>query len=69
MTKHKNYKCDKTQNVTKLKNSKFQNSKTQNVTKHRNSNHDKILKLGIRQYSKSGITKNSKYDKTIKIKM
>ena len=46
MTKHKNYKCDKTLNVTRLKNSKFDKTqKTQNMTKHKNSKYDQILKL------------------------
>ena len=33
MTKFKNSKCDKTQNVAKLKNIKCDNSKTHNMTK------------------------------------
>ena len=63
MTKHKNSKCDKTQNVSKLKmwqNSKlkiWQNSKTQRVTNFKNSNCDKIHQLKLWQNS---TTQNSK---------
>ena len=40
----KNSKCDKTQNVTKIKNSTFFDSKTKKCDKNRNSKWDKKKK-------------------------
>ena len=42
---YKNRKYDKTQNVTKFKNSIITNLKTQNVTKHKTQNVTKIKKI------------------------
>ena len=75
-----NSKCNKTQNGTKLKNSKgdktqklkmFQKSKTQNLTKLKNSNCDKTKKNYCDKTHKLKLWQNSKtqnYDKTEKIK-
>ena len=69
MIKHKNYKFDKTQNVTQPKmwqNSKAQNlknSETKNVTKHRTQNMTKLKTWNVTKL------KNSKDGKTQKLKM
>ena len=62
MTKHKNYECDKTPNVAKLKITKLYNSKTKNATKETQN----VTKLKNLECDK---TKKLKYDKTQKLKM
>ena len=54
LTKHKNWKCDKSKTQIVIKTKLWENSKTQVVTKRKNSNCDK--------------TQNSNRDKTQKLK-
>ena len=58
--------------MTELKNSKFYNSKTQNVTKFKNSNFDQTQSFKLQPNSKTQIVtklKNSKCDETLKLKI
>ena len=65
VTKLKNSKCDKTQNVKKLKmrqNSKTQNLTFQNITKLKNSKFDKTEKTQMWQNAKTkNVTKLKNY--------